>query len=217
MNNNNWLDSDVLEDYLDGRLDAHAMHQLEKTALEDPFLAEAIAGLMQSPRRVQSLSILQKRLQARTAQKPIDKKRWRVTSQRLSIASAAAVLFITVSLLFWMRESRNRAQLKENAAKNVEISIAAAPVVLESPAPINGWEAYQTYLKENNRLTKNGSVGKVVSLTFQIQQDGSPSDIKVVQGISQASNLEAVRLVKEGPKWVFQSAGEHAVTLKVEF
>lgn len=217
MNNSNWLDSNVLEDYLDGRLDAHAMHQLEKAALEDPFLAEAIAGLLQSPRRVQSLSILQKRLQERTAQKPIDKKRWRVTAQRLSIASAAAVLFITVSLLFWMRESRNRAQLKENAAKNVEISIAAAPAVLGVPTPVNGWETYQTYLRENNRLIKNGSTGKVVSLTFQIQQDGSPSDIKVVQGISQTIDLEAIRLVKEGPKWAFQPDGGREVKLEVQF
>ena len=51
MSYNEWLDIDVLEDYLDGKLDAKAMHQVEKLSLEDPFVAEALAGLSQSPKR----------------------------------------------------------------------------------------------------------------------------------------------------------------------
>ncbi len=43
--NNNWLDIDVLEDYLDGKLDAKAMHFVERQALDDPFVAEALEGL----------------------------------------------------------------------------------------------------------------------------------------------------------------------------
>ena len=125
MKNNDWLDIDVLEDYLDGKLDAKAMHSIEKLSLEDPFVAEALAGLSLSPKRVQFLSLLQMQLQDRIAQKPVVQKRWQVTSQRLSIAAAAAVLFITVSLLFWMRESSNRKQIAANTSKKVEVAIAA--------------------------------------------------------------------------------------------
>jgi len=124
VNTNNWVDIDVLEDYLDGKLDAKAMHRVERLSLEDPFVAEALAGLSLSPKRVQSLSLLQKQLQDRIAQKPVEQKRWQITSQRLSIAAAAAVLFVTVSLLFWMRESRNREQIAANTPKKVEVAIA---------------------------------------------------------------------------------------------
>ena len=124
MNNNDWLDIDVLEDYLDGKLDAKAMHRVERLSLEDPFVAEALAGLSLSPKRVQSLSLLQKQLQDRITQKPIERKRWQITSQRLSIAAAAAVLFVTVSLLFWMKEKNNREQIAGNTPKKVEVAIA---------------------------------------------------------------------------------------------
>lgn len=124
MSYNEWIDIEVLEDYLDGKLDAKAMHQVEKLSLEDPFVAEALAGLSQSPKRAQSLSLLQKQLQERIAQKPIEQKRWRLTSQRLSVAAAAAVLFVVASLLFWMKESRNREELAKQQPKHVEVNVA---------------------------------------------------------------------------------------------
>lgn len=131
MSYNEWIDIEVLEDYLDGKLDAKMMYQVEKLSLEDPFVAEALAGLSQSPRRSQSLSLLQKQLQERIAQKPIEQKRWRLTSQRLSIGAAAAVLFVVASLLFWMRESNNREQLAKQGKK---IEVAVAPQVAQKKA-----------------------------------------------------------------------------------
>lgn len=106
--NNDWLDIDVLEDYLDGKLDAKAMHFVEKQALEDPFVAEALEGLKQSPKRKQTLSILQKQLYDRIAEKPVKRKLWGITTQRLSIAATATVAFIAVSILFFMRETNRR-------------------------------------------------------------------------------------------------------------
>ena len=137
MSYNEWLDIEVLEDYLDGKLDAKAMYQVEKLSLEDPFVAEALAGLSQSPRRTQSLSLLQKQLQERIAQKPVEQKRWRITSQRLSIAATAAVLFVTVSLLFWMRENK-RQEILASQTKKVDVNIVAegaktSPQVKETP------------------------------------------------------------------------------------
>ena len=134
MNYNEWLDIDVLEDYLDGKLDAKTMHKVERLSLEDPFVAEALAGLSQSPKRTQSLSLLQKQLQERIAQKPIEKKRWAITSQRLSIAAAAAVLFITVSVLFWMKQNNIQKMGEDQQAKNTDVKIA--PQVAKESAPV---------------------------------------------------------------------------------
>ena len=136
MNDSDLLDIAVLEDYLDGKLDAKTMHRVERLSLEDPFVAEALAGLSQSPKRVQSLSLLQKQLQNRIAQKPVEQKRWQITSQRLSIAAAAAVLFVTVSLLFWMREKDSRAQLAANTPKKVEVAIAAEQATVKPEAEV---------------------------------------------------------------------------------
>ncbi|MGB4776439.1 MAG: carboxypeptidase-like regulatory domain-containing protein [Daejeonella sp.] len=122
--NNNWLDIEVLEDYLDGKLNARAMHQVEKHALEDPFVAEALAGLSQSPKRSRVLSLLQKQLQERIAQKPVERKVWGITFQRLSIAATAAVLFITAGIIFWMRgEQNNPDPLARHTFKQVEANL----------------------------------------------------------------------------------------------
>jgi len=115
--NNDWLDIDVLEDYLDGKLDAKGMHFVERQALDDPFVAEALEGLRQSPKRKQTLSILQKQLYDRVSEKPVKRKMWGITTQRLSIAATATVAFIAVSILFFMRET-NRKNAETASRKN---------------------------------------------------------------------------------------------------
>ncbi|HWW40002.1 hypothetical protein [Pedobacter sp.] len=123
--NKDWLDIDVLEDYLDGKLDARSMHMVEKHALEDPFVAEALAGLSASPKRsLQSISLLQKQLQDRVAAQATHKKKAVVTWQRLSIAAAAAVMFISVSIVFWMKNNAAREQMAKQQPKKVDVVIA---------------------------------------------------------------------------------------------
>lgn len=141
--NKDWLDIGILEDYLDGKLDAKTMNRVEREALDDPFVAEALAGLSESPKRsLQSISLLQKQLHERIAQQQTVKKTSVVTWQRLSIAAAAAVMFIAVSIMFWMRENNHQKELA-GRAKKVEVNIApldsikaGAPVVAAAtPAP----------------------------------------------------------------------------------
>lgn len=105
MNNSVWLDINILDDYLEGKLDAAMMHKVERASLEDPFVAEALAGLSADKGRIDSLSLLQKQLQQRVAEKPIVRKMWRITAMRLSIGAAAAVLFITVSMLYFVKQN----------------------------------------------------------------------------------------------------------------
>ena len=149
MVNKDWLDIDVLEDYLDGKLDAKTMNRVEREALEDPFVAEALAGLSASPKRsLQSISLLQKQLQDRIAEQRSIKKTSVITWQRLSIAATAAVLFVAVSIVFWMKENNRQ---KELAAlpKKVDVTIAQKSgadlpaTVAEAPAIAAAPEADQ--------------------------------------------------------------------------
>ncbi|WP_316816940.1 carboxypeptidase-like regulatory domain-containing protein [Pedobacter nyackensis] len=134
--NKDWLDIGVLEDYLDGKLDAKTMNRVEREALEDPFVAEALAGLSESPKRaLQSMSLLQKQLHERVAEHQRIKKTSVITWQRLSIGTAAAVMFVAVSIMFWMRESNHQKELA-GRSKNVDVTIAPVVPVVEPPAAI---------------------------------------------------------------------------------
>lgn len=238
MGNNEWLDIEVLDDYLEGKLDAGMMHKVERISLEDPFVAQALAGLTAAKKRTHTLSILQQQLQERVAEKPAERKMWRITSHRLSIAATAAVLFLTVSILFWMRENyrRQQAELASRKVKNVEVELkpeVAATTPLETLAvatakisaapqnniaesvPQSGWPHYREYLKHYNKLFTSGSL--VVELTFDITKDGTPSNIKVVKGQTKEINEAAIRLLKEGPKWSYDSKLANKGTIAIHF
>ncbi len=128
---NDWLDIAVLEDYLDGKLDAKTMNKVEREALDDPFVAEALAGLSASPKRsLQSISLLQKQLHERIEQQHVNKKQAVITWQRLSMGSAAAVLFITAGIVFWMKQTNYQQAVR---GKQVEVALAPKAVAPDQP------------------------------------------------------------------------------------
>jgi hypothetical protein len=231
--NNDWLDINVLEDYLDGKLDAKAMNKVEREALEDPFVAEALAGLSKSPKRsLQSLSMLQKQLHDRIAVQQQSKKVSLVTWQRLSIAATAAVLFVSVSTIFWMRENNIRQLNAKNTVKNVEVTIAPstednsgarsariATTVnsLAAGIPVGGWEKYNAYLKQNNRLLQENKSKKNTTLSFTVNHRGMAEGINIVQSSGVAYDKEAIRLLKEGPGWVKPKQAQERFSVKIEF
>ena len=280
--NNDWLDIELLEDYLDGKLDAKAMHRIERQALEDPFVAQALAGLSESPKRVSaSVSILQKQLYERIAQQQVVQKESVFTWQRLSVAAAAAVMFTSVSILFFMRDKENRRQLAKNEPRKIEVNIAPSPAVVDSaksdayaatitaeaaapvtmakaapgrtkqvqaeispdttvlnsamakvatvssarvaavvaPAvstPIGGWAAFDTYLTDNNKLGA-AKAGKFVELSFLIDSDGNTLDIKIEKAAGKEFDDEALRLIKEGPKWEKPGTPDSRMTYTISF
>ena len=57
-----------------------------------------------------------------------------------------------------------------------------------------------TNLKYPEDAKKNGVGGKVY-MSFVVEKDGSLTDIKVIKGVSPELDAEAVRLIKESPKW----------------
>lgn len=221
MNNIEFLNAEVLDDYLQGKLDAKTMHQIERISLNDAFVEEALAGLMQTPKRDQTLSLLQKQLQERVAQKPLAKKAWQNMSQRLSIASVAGVLFISVSVLFWIKET-NRKQLLAKQTKSVDVNIASTNGKNSTSSqnvtqPTIGWAAYQEYLKTNNKLVKNGLINQFVALSFHVDQQGNPVQIKIVHSIGIDYDKEAIRLIDKGPKWNYIPNNSAPIVVRIGF
>ncbi|HEX8426967.1 TonB family protein [Hymenobacter sp.] len=70
--------------------------------------------------------------------------------------------------------------------------------------PAGGYQAFRAYLKQElqypEKALKDGKEGNV-KLSFVVAEDGSLENIKVVRGLSEECDAEAIRLLKEGPKW----------------
>lgn len=204
----------MLEDYLDGKLDAKMMYRVEREALEDPFVAQALAGLSQSPKRArQSVSLLQKQLEARIAGHDEDKKASVITGQRLSIAATAALIFILGGIIFWMKYNNSQ---KSAVPAVVEVNLDPQHT-MDKAKPEVGWPGYFSYLREHNRLTKGTKLGKSVELSFTIDKSGRPANVQVLKSLGAEYDAEALRLIKAGPAWEVPADPAHIMKLNIDF
>lgn len=63
-----------------------------------------------------------------------------------------------------------------------------------------GVEAMNGFIKQNFKTPKEGLKGKIYA-TFIIEKDGSLSDIKILRDIGYGTGVEAIRVLKNSPKW----------------
>jgi protein TonB len=77
--------------------------------------------------------------------------------------------------------------------------------VEQIPTFAGGMDRFYRYLGQNIRCpanaVKNHIQGKVI-VTFVIEKDGSLNEIRVARGVSEDIDAEAIRVVKNSPKWV---------------
>jgi TonB family protein len=80
-----------IQKYLNGELDAAAMHRLEREAQDDPFLMDALEGYGRAGKQQDNLASLQGRLQARTDAKTRRMMPWTVIAIAASVIGFAVV------------------------------------------------------------------------------------------------------------------------------
>ncbi len=208
----------AIKHYLEGKLSPRESHELEKRALDDPFLADAIEGFRISKIPADSeLSILQRRLEQHIASQQEKKSMLNFSWQRLSIAAAAGLLFITAGILFWMNQFQHT---KKQADQGVEVSIADlsaqsdkysqklseratvyfTDLTAEKTQPVSGWKAYADYLDKNVRET--GFAKGDVVVGFQVNASGKTENFKIIKSLNPKQDAEAIRLINEGPSWI---------------
>ncbi len=91
--------------------------------------------------------------------------------------------------------------------------------------PVDGWSNYNIYVYNNMRDDAQGlqsSTNKTqkpreVQLVFDVNPDGSLTNIKVERSTCRACNEEAIRLLKEGPKWKSISGKKESTRFTVRF
>jgi len=202
-----------IQQYLEGKLSAKDMHQLELDALEDELLNDAIEGFRLSKDiNHKQLSLLQQRLESRIEAQQVEKNSFYFTAQRLTVASVAGVMFIVIGVLFWMISSSQKSNSATAESQiNMEVQLqdkANAALVSGSLMPKDGWVNLNDYLSVNG-----GKIGKGEEVLLQFDvKDNRPENIRILSSTDQQVSQELIRLLREGPLWEGES-GE----LKIKF
>jgi TonB family protein len=85
---------------------------------------------------------------------------------------------------------------------------------IEGVEPSIGFLDYNLYLANNNRISELQQMGRQVKLNFDIDKDGNATNITVAQSSGEALDNEAIRLLKEGPKWKSKKGKKGNITVK---
>lgn len=94
-------------------------------------------------------------------------------------------------------------------------------VQFEELEPADGWNNYNTYMANNINLPedvkrKPAEIGQV-ELSFDVNENGEPVNIKVEKSLCQKCDEEAIRLIKQGPKWKKKNKKAKRITITVPF
>jgi TonB family protein len=107
----------------------------------------------------------------------------------------------------------DRKKVSEQYTKNIKESTSndhqaksEIEIVVDQTAMFpGGYQALNKFLHDNIRYPQRAKETKTqgkVFLTFVVEEDGSLTDIKIVQDIGYGCGKEAVRVVKSMPKWI---------------
>ncbi len=84
----------------------------------------------------------------------------------------------------------------------------------DSPQKSVSEEEYAQYVSENLRYPEaaiSANVEGSVKVIFTVNADSTVSDFIVLQGIGHGCDEEAIRLIKEGPKWIPKMIGDKPI------
>ena len=207
-----------IQRYLNGELSRDEMYELEREALSDPLLEDAIDGYrLQEHVSHRQLSLLQQRLADRIEGQARERNAFFFGWQRLGVAATACVLMVLVLVLLWMRnqpvqqagEKEVHVELTPPGNGTLVRAVAAADAGTDAD-PIGGWEQLNTYL--GAQLTEHTPAGKV-TLIFDINAQGRPTHIQVDGATDLNLQAELKRLLEHGPRWT-GSRGQVEITFE---
>lgn len=178
------------------------MHALEREALDDPFLQDAIDGYkMQQGVDVKSLSLLQQRLERRIAEHAQRKNRFYFSWQRLAIGMVGAVMFIAVCTLLLIRHLPNGQNTHVTEVELMDDALTQTVVhslPIGDAQPVDGWEAFSAFVSTHY---SGVNTEKRLKVRFKVGQDGLPYDIQPQVATNQPIYEEIIQVLQKGPKW----------------
>jgi len=206
---NTQYDIIVIQQYLEGRLNPKQMHDLERAAMDDAMLQDALDGYtIANDVSHKQLSLLQQRLSARIEAQHAEKNTFYFTGQRLAIASIAGVMLIVLCILIWMMNSRQgEKNLSTLSTETILLSKSDVTLLSGSLEPLDSWSAFEDYLSVNGTLLP---AGLTVHLSIKTR-DGRPETVEILSPHDEKIAAEVIRLIQEGPAWK-EGSGEITIT-----
>ena len=120
----------------------------------------------------------------------------------------------------------DRTALNEVVVSNKKPNAAArnrdANMKLEEPEPADGWDNYDSYLANNLNVPddikdiKSKQGGGNVEVSFEVDKNGEPTNLKIEKSLCNKCDEEAIRLIKDGPKWK-RKARKGRATVTISF
>jgi TonB family protein len=90
-------------------------------------------------------------------------------------------------------------------------------VVVDTLEPTGGWVKYDDYVANNIKIpeeVQQKEISGVVQLSFDVDKNGEATNIKVEKSLCDRCDQEAIRLLKEGPKWTKKKNKKGKLTLR---
>jgi TonB family protein len=90
-------------------------------------------------------------------------------------------------------------------------------VIIDTLEPAEGYVSFDDYVFNNLKMPeelKTKTVSGEVQLSFDVDKEGQPTNISVVKSLCQKCDEEAIRLLKEGPKWKKGKNKKGKITIK---
>jgi TonB family protein len=84
--------------------------------------------------------------------------------------------------------------------------------------PVVGWDEYNNYLEKNKKLPDSAAaVHGMVVVRFNVTNKGTLKNFSIEKSLNEALDLEAIRLVKEGPAWRLLKGRKAKASVMVNF
>lgn len=86
------------------------------------------------------------------------------------------------------------------------ISFRKSKMKIQVPGPQTGWDRFGDYVKTTVKNLDSAGVHGPVMLSFSINPDGRPANFKIIKGLSDQRNRQAIDILKNGPLWIYNAA-----------
>jgi len=122
-----------------------------------------------------------------------------------------------------MQEDRSlNAYVLDTVKRNLSL-LRKNAMTIEEPEPEDGWDSWDTYVVNNTNVPesfnkKSGEIAdNTVEISFEVNKNGEPVNLKVEKSLCDKCDREALRIVKEGPKWKRKAKRSKRTTVTVPF
>jgi hypothetical protein len=89
--------------------------------------------------------------------------------------------------------------------------------IVDTLEPAEGWNSYNDYVLSNLKSPEELHMKPIsgqVELSFDVNNEGEPVNITVVKSLCYKCDDEAIRILKEGPKWKKKKKGKGKIAIK---